>query len=154
MDRRHLFKRVYEPKVMSAAMAPDDWSSLCLEVCCEPGDAVRALSLEALTARCVESLIEMGVLRPEDAVRDAVEVWMPEAYPVYALGFEVDRDAALAVVAGWRNFLTCGRQGLFRYHAMTNEAMEMAEDVARFLDGDRDKAKADNRRSPWGQTFY
>jgi hypothetical protein len=37
---------------------------------------------------------------------------------------------------------------------MTNEVMEMADSVVRFLGGDREKHSADNRRSPWGQSFY
>ena len=37
---------------------------------------------------------------------------------------------------------------------MTNEVMEMADSVVRFLAGDREKQGADNRRSQWGQSFY
>jgi protoporphyrinogen oxidase len=102
----------------------------------------------------VDALLEMRLLASRELVLESFVVDLPHAYPVYPVGFEQDQRALLEHVAGFANLLTSGRQGLFRYHAMTNEVMEMADSVVRFLAGDRDKRRADNRRSVWGQSFY
>ena len=154
MTRTHPFKRVYEPKAMSPWMSPPGMSSLCMEVCCSAGEEFYALAPAPLADRCVDALLEMKLLASRELVREAFVVDLPHAYPVYPVGFERDQQALLEYASGCANLITSGRQGLFRYHAMTNEVMEMADSVVRFLAGDREKRGADNRRSPWGQSFY
>jgi len=154
MVRSHPFKRVYEPKAMSLDMSPPDKSSLCMEVCCSEGDEIQTMPAKALIDICVNALLKMKVLTSRDLVKDSFIVDIPNAYPVYRMGFEKDQQSLLEYVSGFRNLLTSGRQGLFRYHAMTNEVMEMADSIDRFLEGDRNKLYADNRRSRWGQSFY
>jgi len=154
MNRRHLFKRVYEPKAMSDNMSPKGKSSLCLEVCCNTGDKIAAMPPDNLVTRVIKDIISLRLLRSPDEVKDAFIIEMPQAYPVYAKGFEKYRQQLLDEIARFDNLLTCGRQGLFRYHVMTNEIMEMADSVAHFLDGHRDKRLADNKRSKWGLMYY
>jgi len=154
MMRNHPFKRVYEPKAMSRELSPPGMSSLCMEVCCSEGDEFHTMPAGPLVDRCVDALLEMGLLASRDLVKDSFVVDMPNAYPVYTMGFEQDQQRLLEHVSGFGNLLTSGRQGLFRYHAMTNEVMEMVDSVARFLEGDRNKLLADNHRSRWGQSFY
>jgi protoporphyrinogen oxidase len=154
MTRTHPFKRIYEPKAMSAAMSPAGLSSLCMEVCCSAGEEFQTLPAAALADRCVDALLEMKLLASRALVKESFVVDMPQAYPVYPIGFEQDQRLLLEHLSAYPNLLTSGRQGLFRYHAMTNEVMEMAESVVCFLDGDRDKRRADNRRSEWGQSFF
>lgn len=153
MDKQHLFKRIYEPKAMSSFMAPSGKTSLCLEVCCTKGDEIEKMSKTELVARCVEDLIRMDILKSTDVVKDAFIVEMPHAYPIYSKSFEVERQKLLEVVSGLDNLITCGRQGLFRYHAMTNEIMEMADRVASFLEGNRDKRSVEDNNSKWGAFF-
>ena len=154
MDRRHIFKRLYEPKAMSNSMSPKGKSSLCLEVCCNGDDDIAAMPPDKLASRCVNDLITMQLLRSPDEVRDFFVIEMPQAYPIYSKGFEQDRQKLLDQIAGFDNLLTCGRQGLFRYHAMTNEVMEMADRVVHFIDHGRDKRVADSTRSQWGRPYY
>jgi protoporphyrinogen oxidase len=154
MVRSHPFKRVYEPKAMSPDLSPPDKSSLCMEVCCSEGDEIQTMPTGKLVENCVDALLAMKVLKSRNLVKDFFIVDIPNAYPVYRTGFEQDQQGLLEYVSGFRNLLTSGRQGLFRYHAMTNEVMEMADSVDRFLAGDRNKLQADNRRSRWGQSFY
>ena len=139
MTRTHPFKRVYEPKAMSAWMSPPGLSSLCMEVCCSEGEEFHTLPAAQLAERCVDALLEMKLLAARELVKEAFVVDLPHAYPVYPVGFEQDQQALLGHLAGCANLLTSGRQGLFRYHAMTNEVMEMADSVVRFLAGDREK---------------
>ena len=154
MDRRHLFKRVYEPKAMSDTMARSGKSSLCVEVCCNEGDEIEAMPAKDLVARCIGDLLSMKLLPSVEVVRDAFIVDVPNAYPIYQIGFESERQKLTDLVGGMNNLITCGRQGLFRYHAMTNEVMEMAERVTDFLDGSRDKRVVTENDSQWGAYFH
>jgi|GEM_PF-737460 len=154
MDPSHLFKRVYEPKAMSPEMAPPDMTSLCLEVCCTAGDAVSNMGEEEIASSCVASLCGLGVLDSPAQVLDSFVLNMPWAYPIYHKGFENARSCVLGRIAQIPNLITCGRQGIFRYHSMTNEVMETADSIVRFVESGSTKADADNRRSPWGQSFY
>lgn len=154
MDGASVFKRVYEPKAMSRDMAPAGKTSLCLEVCFDPGDTVSAMDQSRLVARCVQDLIKLKLINANTEVLDWFVIDLPHAYPIYAHGFEAYRQTLLDALMPFTNLLTCGRQGLFRYHAMTNEIMEMAESVTKFLEGSRDKTRADNKRSRWGPSFY
>ena len=154
MDPRHVFKRVYEPKAMSPHMAPDDMSSLCLEVCCFPGEPLFELADDALIARCTEDLVELRLLDNADEVLSGFVVPMPKAYPVYHKGVEQDLGRLLNRASRIENLVTCGRQGLFRYHSMTNEVMETADSVVEFLQGGRDKSRAPGTESRWGQPFF
>ena len=154
MDNRHLFKRVYEPKALSNIMSPEGKSSLCLEVCCNTGDKIATMAPDKLVSRCIRDLISIKLLRSSEEVMDSFLIEMPQAYPIYVRGFAKYRQQLLQEIARFDNLLTCGRQGLFRYHAMTNEVMEMADSVVRFLDGHREKGLADNKKSQWGQLYY
>jgi protoporphyrinogen oxidase len=154
MDSTQIYKRVYEPKAMSPAMAPDGRTSLCAEVCYNDGDLVSIMSEEQLISRCVDDLVRGRVLAQTVKVLKGFVVEMPNAYPVYDLQAVVQRDRALAWISELSNLLTCGRQGLYRYHAMTNEAMEMADSVVSFFDGSMEKHAVDSNRSKWGKLFY
>jgi protoporphyrinogen oxidase len=152
MNRHHIFKRVYEPKAMSDAMSPRGKSSLCLEVCCFPGDELARMTPLKLAARCAEQLTELKLLGAASDVKDSFVVDMPHAYPVYRKGAEIHLQKLLDAISSMNNLLTTGRQGMFRYHAMTNEVMGMAESISQFLEGTRSKENAETR-SQWGREF-
>lgn len=153
MNRQHIFKRVYEPKAMSRIMAPSGKTSLCLEVCCNTGDLISNMSNEKIVSKCIEDLIDIKLLDSFNDVLDSFIMEIPEAYPIYRKGFEIDRQILLDEISKFNNLLTCGRQGLFRYHAMTNEIMEMSDSVVRFLENGFDKNLEMNTPN-WGQSFY
>ena len=95
MTRTHPFKRVYEPKAMSAWMSPPGLSSLCMEVCCSEGEEFHTLPAAQLAERCVDALLEMKLLAARGLVKEAFVVDLPHAYPVYPVGFEQDQQALL-----------------------------------------------------------
>jgi protoporphyrinogen oxidase len=154
MQRDYMFKRLYEPKAMSATMAPAGASSLCLEVCCTRGDDVSVMPDSLLIDRCIGNLIGMKLLKSPVEVKDAFIVEMPHAYPIYEKGFETYRQTLLSQISGMDNLITTGRQGLFLYHAMTNEIMSMADSVVDFLSRDREKESYVSPQTQWGHCFY
>ena len=139
---------------MSDTMAPSGKSSLCLEVCCNEGDEIETMPVKDLVARCIRDLLSMKLLPSAEFVRDAFVMEVPNAYPIYQKGFETERQKLTDLVDGMNNLITCGRQGLFRYHAMTNEVMEMADRVVEFLEGSRNKRLVTGNDSQWGAYFH
>jgi len=151
-DRRFPFKRIYEPKKMSRKMAPKDRSSLVLEICCSNRESTDPQIQKHLIERSINMLEYEGLLKRQD-VLDVFAIILPAAYPIYELGFEEIISTMEAFLSTIDNVVSCGRQGLFEYHAMTNETMEIAENVAHLiLSG---KRKSDVKVSgKWSKYFY
>lgn len=135
-DRAIPFQRLTEFSHFGAGMEPPGKTGVTIEVSCTPGDATWNLSDQATVQRCVDSLVELGHLRP-DEVLEARVVRVTHAYPLQISGFLEKSQALLDSIAHVRNLVSIGRQGLFRYCNM-NECMEMALEVApRMIAGHR-----------------
>lgn len=151
-DKRFPFKRIYEPKRLSPMMAPEKRSSLVLEICCSESEAENLELQKRLIDRSIELLENQGILKKED-VLDCFTICLPNAYPVYGLGFEKVTSAIEQFLATIVNLITCGRQGLFEYHAMTNETMEIAENVAGLILSGKSKADV-TAQGKWSKYFF
>jgi protoporphyrinogen oxidase len=122
--------RIQEPKRRSPFMAPSGQTSLMLEIPSSPGDAVWGMSRDELLEMGLQELSILGFDVRERLI-DAFVVSTPNAYPIYALGYQEPRDRLLRFVEQTENILTIGRQGLFRY-IFTDTAMEMGLLAARW----------------------
>jgi protoporphyrinogen oxidase len=115
--------RVSEPKNYRDGHDPAGQTILCAEIPCSFGDEVWRASDEELDRVVTRALRESGL--PQSPVRSVVTKRLPQAYPVYRVGFERSYD----VVDGWAssqpNLLTFGRQGLF-VHDNSHHAYAMA----------------------------
>jgi protoporphyrinogen oxidase len=151
-DREFPFKRIYEPKKLSPHMAPKTRSSLVLEICISQEDAADLGLKKQLIDRSITMLEGLGILRGKD-ILDCFTIILPAAYPIYDLAFERIIATAEDFLGGIPNLISCGRQGLFEYHAMTNETMEIAENVAYLILSGKSKSNA-NRQGKWSQYFY
>jgi len=125
-DNDVIFKRIYEPKALSDYMAPPDKTSLCLEICCDETDT---FAEEELYQKAIHNLSQAGIVTP-DKVSHYFTVRLPNAYPIYRQGFKETVDLLVGDIKGISNLTTIGRQGSFKYHAMTNETMEMSIQIA------------------------
>jgi protoporphyrinogen oxidase len=133
--------RIQEPKRRSPSMAPVGRTSMMLEIPCDVGDDVWNADVETLRARFSRELGELG-FGIEDSI-DAFVVRVEHGYPIYHLGYDDDRNALLAAVAGFSNVRTAGRQGLFRYVFM-DAAMQMGIEAARQMtSGERAAGRLD-----------
>jgi protoporphyrinogen oxidase len=113
-------------------MAPAGATSLMLEVPCDKGDALWTANEDALYARCMDDLSELGLTGLRQRTRAYFSSFVPEGYPIYHLGYREDRDAVLGSVSDCEGIRSCGRQGSFRYVFM-DAAMQMGIDAARSL---------------------
>jgi protoporphyrinogen oxidase len=119
-EERYTFFRVQEPRNWSPYLAPEGKTSLILELACNRGDALWAEDEEALFRRCLPQLVDLGLLRPDQAgkVLDYFSTYMTHAYPIYDLTYKQKIDHALRLCDRVQNLVTIGRQGLFRYNNM------------------------------------
>ncbi|HEX4438487.1 MAG TPA: FAD-dependent oxidoreductase [Thermoanaerobaculia bacterium] len=106
--------RIYEPRNRSAAMAPEGETSLVVEAPCFDGDAVARVGAQAFRERVVRELASLGLLDPEDVI-ESREHFIPNAYPVYAHGYQGDVAIVQLAVDRISNLDTLGRAGRFVY---------------------------------------
>jgi protoporphyrinogen oxidase len=110
-----LFGRSHEPKNWSPALVPGPGvTSLALEVFASPGDDSWQADDRALVDRAVAELDEVGGV----AAREVAGAWVlrvPDAYPVYSLGYGDRLGRLRAAMARWPRLSLVGRTGSFCY---------------------------------------
>jgi len=106
--------RIYEPRNRSAAMAPEGETSLVVEAPCFENDAVARLAPDAFRERVVRELASLGLLDPRTVI-ESREHFVPNAYPVYAHGYQRDVSVVQRAVDRISNLDTLGRAGRFVY---------------------------------------
>jgi protoporphyrinogen oxidase len=134
--------RLSEPKIYSNAQTPQDSTVLCAELPCFPEDAPWRLTEEQLGSLVLDCLASVDL--PVRARIKAVTVRrLPQAYPVYRLGYEKYFDLIDQWLGNMDNLITFGRQGLF-VHDNTHHSLYMAYCAVNCLD---DKGRFD--REQW-----
>jgi protoporphyrinogen oxidase len=118
LPERHLtIHRVSEFKNFSDDAAPGDRTVLCCEITCRAGDRVWRMELEEAGRAAIADLERCGLLRPGEA--RALDLQrLPNAYPVYRVGYREPVAALFEASRRLDNLTHAGRQGLFRYNNM------------------------------------
>jgi protoporphyrinogen oxidase len=130
-DPRLAVSRVSEPKNRSEAMAPPHETGLLAEVPCSTGDELFQLSEAALGERVVAELASIGLLAP-GAVLGRETRLLPNAYPVYALGYAEQVKVIGEALAEIDNLDVLGRGGMFWYSHL-HDQLRLAKDYVRSL---------------------
>lgn len=116
--------RLSEPKNYSVADEPSDRTLLCAELPTDRGSTEWEMSDEQLGALLCRSLSDAGIPVSAPVLR-VLTRRLPQAYPIYQIGYEEQFDA----IDGWlqeiKGLLTFGRQGLF-VHDNTHHALYMS----------------------------
>jgi protoporphyrinogen oxidase len=123
------FSRVSEPKNYrdGAGSDPKDRTVLCAEVPCSVGDDVWRAPAGDLGDLVCSHLAAQGLPRVAPIAAEVRRV--PNAYPVYRVGFEEDFRALDEWAGGLGRVVTLGRQGLFA-HDNTHHALAMGRAAA------------------------
>ena len=116
--------RLSEPKNYSIASEPSNRTLLCAELPTDRGSPEWEMSDEQLGELACRSLAEAG-LRVSAPVQRAFTRRLPQAYPIYQVGYEAHFDAIDRWLQAIKGLLTFGRQGLF-VHDNTHHALYMA----------------------------
>lgn len=126
-----LATRLQEPRRRSPEMAPSGHSSLMLEIPCDPGSELWTMPDEALFARMKADLVRLGI-DPAQATGEVFGARAANAYPLMTVGYQRERERAIAHLGRFENLVQCGRQATFRY-IFTDTAMEMGQMAAATL---------------------
>ena len=127
------FSRIHEPRNWDPSMAPQGKTSLCLEVFCNPGDAVWNENPDGLFERCIGPLASMGFVSRGEVTAHLSEKVL-NAYPVFKVGYKENLDRVLSYLAGFKNLTLLGRTGTYSYLNMdqvVEEAVSAAERLSR-----------------------
>ena len=126
-----LLGRIHEPKNWSLHMAPEGKTHIVSEYFCSEGDKLWNLSDEELTSITVEHLGRLGFTK-KDEVIDSCIVRVPNAYPIFEVGYEGHYNKILNYLQNFKNLHIIGRSGMFRYYNMDHTiecGIEMAEKI-------------------------
>lgn len=121
--------RIQEPKRRSSFNAPEEKTSIMLEIPCNENDDIWNYSPERLLERCVSDLKELGI-NIQGRIIDYFKTQVTYGYPVYTLDYGVHWLELFHFLDTYKNIISCGRQGTFRYIFM-DTAMGMGIDAAR-----------------------
>ena len=135
-DRDICFQRLTDFSHFEADMAPAGQTGIGFEISCFPEDEIWQSSDEEVAARVRAALAKTGLLAPAAPGRMPVER-RRFIYPIQVTGYLEMVQRLLEPVRELSNFVTTGRQGLYKYCNM-NECMEMAIDAAEQIEQDAD----------------
>lgn len=123
--------RLQEPRRRSPEMAPPGMTSLMVEIPCNPGEPLWEEETGSLFVRIRTDLRRLGI-DPNKATGEVFSARAAHAYPLMEMGYEKEREKAIAHLHPLTNLVQCGRQATFRY-IFTDTAMEMGQMAARML---------------------
>ncbi|MHB1131353.1 MAG: FAD-dependent oxidoreductase [Chloroflexota bacterium] len=130
-QREMVFNRVSEMRNFTPDAAPAGRTSLTVEISCDAGDEIWNMPEDELLQRSIQGLVSAGLIRADQVLGHSFQRSL-YAYPTYDLKFEFNVGRLAYHLAGLRNLIVCGRQGLFRY-INQDHAIEMgfcaAEDI-------------------------
>ncbi len=131
-DRRIPFGRIHEPTNWSPCMAPSGRTLLVAELFCFRGDGTWSASDEELADRTVDGLRDLGIASRHE-VLDVAVLRIPNAYPLFEVGYEQHREAVFAYLRRFENLVLAGRGGTFSYLNMDHAMSAGLEAAGRIL---------------------
>ena len=123
--------RIYEPKIRSALMAPENETSLVAEIPCFANDDLDAMPNDALAGRVVDELELIGLIDRRDVMEWRHHL-LPFAYPVYSIGYAREVATITEGLASLENLDTIGRAGSFFYSHL-HDQLRMSKDYVNAL---------------------
>ena len=123
--------RFHEPVNWSSSMAPKGQTLLVTEFFCFEGDAIWNTSDDGLVSLAVDSLAQLGFIRPAEVI-DSVVTRVPKAYPLFEVGYRKHLDVVYDYLAKFTNLRAAGRGGMFKYYNMDHaisSGMTVAEKI-------------------------
>ena len=134
-DPKMCVTRMYEPKNRSPKMAPPNETSLVVEVPCFTNDSIYGTATEDLATRVIAELDSTGIIKASK-VLEWRHHFLPNAYPVYSLGYEAQVKRIIDGLSSISNLDLIGRGGQFFYSHL-HDQLRMGKDyVAGQIEGD------------------
>lgn len=145
-DKDICFQRLTDFGHFDAEMSPSGKTGICLEISCFSDDPIWSATDAEIINNVRVGLNKAGLLPFEEKSKAHVKR-REYIYPIQIMGYEEIVSNLLDPVRSLKNFVTTGRQGLYKYCNM-NECMEMALSVAEQIDSGTNSFEY-NLRSTW-----
>jgi len=139
-DPRFSISRIYEPKNRSRLMAPENETSLVVEVPCFETEPLFAIDVAGLAGRVVNELVQLGLIDQRRVVEWRHHL-LANAYPVYSLNYAAAVKAVRDSLSRLENLHLLGRGGLFFYSHL-HDQLRLAKTYVEQV-GDSDTATAE-----------
>lgn len=136
-DKEVCFQRITDFAHFKAGLTPDGKTGVCLEISCFKDDETWSMKDHEINSKVRSDLERVGLLRKEVQCTAHI-VRKHFIYPIQINGYLELVQELLDPIRGFSNFVTTGRQGLFKYCNM-NECMEMAIDIAEQIENEIDE---------------
>ena len=135
-QRDIIFGRVFEPKLMSKEVAPQQDTVLCCDFTDYEGGRLWNQPDQQLIARCISDLEKVGIIK-HPWVKKTFMKRLPKAYPRYGIGY---KDAVSLLYRGLKqyvNLLLTGRVGFFNYNN-SDHCIDMGRFIADNLESGKE----------------
>ncbi|MCX5703135.1 MAG: FAD-dependent oxidoreductase [Candidatus Omnitrophica bacterium] len=116
-EAKYIFFRIQDRRNWSPTAVPEKKNALTLEIACNKNDAIWTAPDKEIFQRCIRDLEELNIIRRSEVIGYFSEK-IEHAYPIYSLDYQEKTKVAYEVIAGINDFISIGRQGLFRYNNM------------------------------------
>ncbi len=141
-DRRIPFSRIHEPTNWSPKMAPEGKTLLVAEHFCSRGDGTWGATDGELIETTTAHLERLGFIGRRE-VEDAVVLRIPNAYPLFEVGYREHQERICDYLARFENLHIAGRSGAFAYMNMDHAIASGIEAAERILEGGGPAPEAD-----------
>jgi len=116
-EEKYLFFRIQDRRNWSPTTVPPGKNALTLEIACNKTDAVWGMTDEEIFRRCIGGLEELKLAQRSQVI-DFFTERVEHAYPVYTMDYEKKIKTTYGFLSKIRDFISIGRQGLYRYNNM------------------------------------
>lgn len=116
-EEKYLFFRIQDRRNWSPTTVPAGKNALTLEIACNKTDAVWNMSNEEIFQRCISGLEDLKLTRRNQVI-DYFTERIEHAYPVYTMDYEHKIKTTYSFLSRIKDFISIGRQGLYRYNNM------------------------------------
>ncbi len=129
------FGRWHEPKNWSADMVPDkNHSSLVVEFFANEDEYFWKASAQELLELTIKHARRLGLLDGSE-VGNVEKVLVPEAYPIWNLGYKQHLECILGYLERFNNLSLIGRNGRFYYCTIDESLISGFAAAANFIEG-------------------
>lgn len=115
--KNSLFKRITEFKHFSPRMAPENLTSLAVEICTNRGDNIWKYTDRQIFEEVILQLEKLGITK-RDEVIEYFTVRIPSVYPIYFLNYADHLKVIFNYLHNIKNLVSIGRHGLYQHDNM------------------------------------
>ncbi len=123
-ENDYLFNRITEYRNFSPFLMKKDETCVSFEITCQKDDEIWNMSDERIIRDCLNGGNSIGLIDENTKLKSCKIIKVPEAYPVFTKDYKKHLNVVLEYFKEFSNFVTIGRQGLFRY-INQDQAIEM-----------------------------